>query len=421
MTEIAQNIQHKTFENGLTLITESMPWLESAAFALSVPGGCRVDPEEKLGLANFTCDMVQRGCGDRSSRKFLEDLERLGTDISASVSNSHTSYGASMPARSIHDALGIVNDLVRTPHLPESQLDDGRMVCFQEIRAIEDDLAQKTMIELRRRRYADPFGRSSTGSYETVGSITQQDVASYFQQHYNPNGVILAIAGNVDFQKISERVGELFGDWKPIDRAPINEKPADGGNFHIHHESNQTHIGLAFPSIPYNDPNYFLARGSVGVLSDGMSSRLFTEVREKRGLCYTVYASMHSMKDRGSVVVYAGTSADRAQETLDVTVDELMRLSQGIDQNELDRLKVSIRSSLVMQQESSRSRAASIAGDWHHLGKIRTLDEITDIVNGLTVEKINEYVAANPPRDFNLVSLGPNPLEEPSGVSTTSA
>ena len=159
----------------------------------------------------------------------------------------------------------------------------------------------------------------------------------------------------------------------------------------------------------------------MGVLSDGMSSRLFTEVREKRGLCYTVYASMHSMKERGSIIVYAGTSADRAQETLDVTVAEIQRLSRGIQQSELDRLKVSIRSSLVMQQESSRSRAASMAGDWFHLGRVRTLEELTQIINSLTVQEINHYLAEHPPQNFKLVSLGPTPLEEPSGVSTASA
>ena len=326
-----------------------------------------------------------------------------------------------MPSSSLSGVLPIVRDLVRQPHLPETLIDEGRMVCLQEIRAIEDDLAQKTMIELRRRRYPNPYGRASTGSYESVASINQDDIQNFFKSRYSPNGMVLSVAGNVDFEKVSAQVQELFGDWQADEPAGVVESPAEAGNLHIQHDSNQTHIGLAYPSVPYSDPNYFLARGSVGVLSDGMSSRLFSEVREKRGLCYTVYASMHSMKDCGSIVVYAGTSAERAQETLDVTVHELLRLSEGIEESELDRLKVSIRSSLVMQQESSRSRAASIAGDWYHLGKIRTLDEITSIVNGLTVKKINDYVAANPPRDFNLVSLGPNPLEEPRGVSSTSA
>lgn len=421
MPKIAQNIRFHTFENGLTLITESMPWLESAAFAVSIPSGCKVDPAEKIGLGNFTCEMIQRGCGERSSRQYVEDLERLGTDISSSVSISHTSFGAAMPAKSMDKTISIFADLVRRPHLPKDQLEDGRNVCLQEVAAIEDDLAQKTMNELRRRRYPDPLGRNSSGTLESVSSITLGDIQQYFDEHYQPNGMILAIAGNVDFDHLCKQVELNLGDWKSKERAIITESPVIGGNFHIQHDSNQTHIGLAYPSVPYSDPNYFLARGAVGVLSDGMSSRLFTEVREKRGLCYTVYASMHTMKDRGSIFVYAGTSAERAQETLDVTVDELQRLSKGITQNELDRLKVSIRSSLVMQQESSRSRAASIAGDYFHLGKVRTLDEVTDIINSLTVERINEYVAANPARDFNLVSLGQNQLEEPSGVSATSA
>lgn len=403
------------------MITESMPWLESAAFAVSIPSGCKVEPSEKIGLGNFTCEMIQRGCGTRSSRQYVEDLERLGTDISTSVSISHTSFGAAMPAKSMDKTLSIFADLIRRPHLPKEQFEDGRNVCLQEVAAIEDDLAQKTMNELRRRRYPEPLGRNSTGTFESVSSITMDDVQAYFKEHYQPNGVILAVAGNVDFDNLCQQVESSFGDWKSKERSVVVESPAIGGNFHIQHDSNQTHIGLAYPSIPYSDPNYFLARGSVGVLSDGMSSRLFTEVREKRGLCYTVYASMHTMKDRGSIFVYAGTSAERAQETLDVTVAELHRLTQGITQSELDRLKVSIRSSLVMQQESSRSRAASIAGDYFHLGKVRTLDEVTDIINGLTVERINEYIAANPPCDFNLVSLGQNQLEEPSGVSATSA
>lgn len=421
MSEIKQNIQQHTFENGLTLLTESMPWLESAAFAVSIPGGCKVDPAGKNGLANLTCEMIERGCGSRSSRQYVEDLERLGTDFGTSVSNSHTSVGAAMPAKSVPGALEILADLIQRPHLQSEQLEDGRLVCLQEIRAIDDDLAQKTMLELRRRFYPEPYGRNAAGTLESVGSLTIEDIHGYFERYFQPDGMILSVAGNIEFDGVCQQVEKLFGSMKPNPLGEIPLTPAEGGNHHILHDSNQTHIGLAYPSVPYGDPDYFLARGSVGVLSDGMSSRLFTEVREKRGLCYAVYASMHSMKDRGSVIVYAGTSADRAQETLDVTVAELNRLTEGITEDELERLKVSIRSTLVMQQESSRSRAASIAGDYYHLGRVRSLDELTELITGLSVERINSYVAANPPRDFCLVTLGPTALEEPHGVSTASA
>src|SRR5207244_406201 len=151
----------------------------------------------------------------------------------------------------------------------------------------------------------------------------------------------------------------------------------------------------------------------VGVLSGGMSSRLFTEVREKRGLCYTVFASQHTHRDRACVLCYAGTSAERAQETLDVTLGELTKISQGILPEELTRLKARVKSGLIMQGESSSARSGSIARDWYHLGHARTLADIGQLVDALTVESINEYLKANPPKDFTVVTLGPNPLKVP--------
>ena len=162
-------------------------------------------------------------------------------------------------------------------------------------------------------------------------------------------------------------------------------------------------------------------RGAVGILSDGMSSRLFTELREKRGLCYAVFASLHSVLNQACIVSYVGTGADRAQESLDALVEQLVQLRQGVSQAELDRLKVQIRSSLVMQQESSRARAGSIAGDWFHLGRARTLAEVNDLINELSVERINQFVREHPLQDFNLVTLGPEPLELNHAVSSASA
>jgi predicted Zn-dependent peptidase len=185
---------------------------------------------------------------------------------------------------------------------------------------------------------------------------------------------------------------------------------------HIPYQSSQSHVGIAYPSIPYKHPDYFQAWAAVGVLSSGSSSRLFTEVRERRGLCYTVHASLHTQRDRASVLCYAGTTAERAQETLDVTVSELLRLGEGIEQSELNRLKARIKSSLIMQQESTSARSGALARDWYHLGRARTLDEVSELVDGLTAETINRYLQANPPHDLMVVTLGPQPLEVPSAI-----
>jgi len=414
---VTQTIFTHQFDNGLVLLAEPMEWLESAAFSLLVPAGCNQDPADRLGLANFVCEMVQRGCGERDSRQFVSDLEMLGADVSASVSNAHSSFSGAMPADSLYEALSIYADVVRRPHLPADQLEDARMVCFQEIRSIDDDLPQKVFQELRLLQYGIPYGRSAPGTIDSVQRVSLDDIRQYFEQVFRPNRAILSVAGKVDWPRLLEHAGKLFDDWPAGEMAELEEVPASENRRHMPHESSQTHIGVAFPSVPYSHQDYFQARGAVGVLSDGMSSRLFTEVREKRGLCYAVYATCHSLRDRGSVLCYAGTTTDRAQETLDVFVSELVRLGDGIEADELERLKAKIKSGLIMQQESSPARSGAIAADWYHRGRVHTVEELGRIIDGLTCDSINDYLASHPPGEFSVVTLGAKELEKPSEVS----
>ena len=407
---MTQKIHTHPLPSGLTLVAEEMPWLESAAFALLVPAGCCYEPADKLGLASLTCEMAQRGAGERDSRRFLADLENLGAETSASVSIAHTSVGGSMPAESLPQVLGLFADLVQRPHLPEDQLEDARLGCLQEIRAVEDDLAQKTMQQLRLRHYAAPWGRSSQGAEPTVSGLAMADVQRHFQTHYSPKNAILSVAGKIDWPRLLDDVQRLFGEWQAAAAAGVQETPADRSYLHIPTESSQTHIGIATDAVPYSNADYFQIRGAVGVLSDGMSSRLFTEVREKRGLVYTVYAMCHSLKDRGAILAYAGTTAERAQETLDVMLAELTGLYRGITSDEIDRLKGRIKRALIIQQESSPSRAGSIALDWYYLSRIRTMAELSGIIDGLTAESINRYLAANAPRAFSVVTIGQQQL-----------
>ena len=406
-----EQIFHHTYGNGLTLVAQPMPWLQSAAFSIAVPAGCRLDPNEKIGTANFVCEMVQRGCASYNSREFIEALESLGVDYNSSASLYNTNFGGAMQSSQLHDALAIYADVLQRPVFPADQLEDGRMVCYQEIAALGDDLAQRTIRHLRLKHYGATDGRNCEGTMESVAALTLDDLKQFYEKCYRPNGLIIACAGNLDFESLKSHVGELFDGWDPKPDPEIAVAPAEHGVHHIEHQSEQTHIALGYPGVPYNHPDYYLNRGAIGVLSGGMSSRLFTEVREKRGLCYTVFASGSSLKDKGAVICYSGTSNDRAQETLDVIHSELKRLAEGIEEDELRRLKVQVRTGLIMQQESCRGRAGSIAGDWLHLGRVKLIDEINEQVNGLTVESINEYLAANPPANFDVVTLGPTPLK----------
>lgn len=401
----------------MVLVAEPMPWLESVAFALLTPAGCAVDPADRLGLANFTSEMVQRGCGERDSRKFLEDLELLGADYSSAVSISHSSFSAAMPAENLTGVLPIFADMVLRPLLPEDQLEAARLVCMQDVRAMEDDVVQLVREELRLRRYGEPLGRANHGRIETLEAITIDDVRRCFQQNYQPSDAILSVAGKFDWPALRDQVESLFGDWRPVDAPPLQVHPPLLGHRHLQHDTSQTHIGVSFASVPYRHADYYQARGAIGVLSDGASSRLFTEIREERGLVYSVHASCHSLREQGAVFCYAGTSSQRAQETLDVLLAELNRIRQGVQADELDRLKAQFKTSLVLQQESSRARAAVMAGDWYHLQRVRTLEEVQRVVSGITRETVNAYLAALPPFDFSIVTLGNQELEIPVAVS----
>ena len=238
-----------------------------------------------------------------------------------------------------------------------------------------------------------------------------ENIQNHVKNFYVPDQAILSIAGKIDFNEVQNMVDELFGSWQGTVQQELTEQPPAEGHHHIEHDSSQTQIGIVFPSVPYSHPDYFLARSAIGVLSDGMSSRLFTEVREKRGLCYTVYAMCHTIKDYGCVLAYAGTTTERAQETLDVMLQEIRRLGEGIHDDELQRLKARIKTGLIMQQESSSSRSISMASDWHLLGRVRTLDELSTLLDEINSNSINDYLASNPPKQFKIVTLGQKALD----------
>jgi len=411
---VTQKIHNHSLANGLTLVAEEMPWLESAAFALLVPAGCAYEPADKLGLAALTCEMAQRGAGERDSRQFLADLENLGADTSASVSIGHTSVGGAMPAESLPQVLSIFADLVQRPHLPADQLEDARLGCLQEVKAIEDDLAQKTMQQLRLSHYAQPWGRSSQGTEATVSSLAIADVRRHFEQLYSPRQAILSVAGKINWPKLRDDVERLLGGWRAGAAALTKEAPPSRNYHHTSADSNQTHIGIAIDAVPYSHRDYFQIRGAVGVLSDGMSSRLFTEVREKRGLVYSVHAMCHSLRDRGAILSYAAATAGRAQEALDVMLAELKGLYEGITADEIDRLKGRIKRALIIQQESSPSRAGSIALDWYYLNRVRTMAELSQIIDNLSAESINAYLGANRPKQFTIATVGRDKLQVPA-------
>ena len=202
--------------------------------------------------------MALRGAGPRDSRQFVLDLDNLGVERSESVSDSHTSYSGATVAENLPAALAIYADVLRRPHLPADQLEAGRLAMLQELRAVEDEPAQKVMIELRRRHYPEPWGRPAQGEQKALEAIAIDDIRGYFRRYYRPNGTILGVAGRVDWQRLKDLVGELLGDWqpRPARRRSRNRRRAAATNTSPTIR-NQTQIGIAYPSVPYRIPTTF--------------------------------------------------------------------------------------------------------------------------------------------------------------------
>ncbi len=413
---MAETARVHQLSNGLTLVAESMPWLRSAAFTILLPAGTSREPEGLQGLCGMTVELAQRGAGDRDSRGIIEALDHMGVERSCAASTFHTSFSVAMVAEALPETLSIYADIVRRPHLPEDELEESRQTAMQELMSLEDDPSQKVFTELKKLRYGSIHGRSPYGAMEGIEKVSHADIKKFLKAHYIPNEAILAVAGNFDWDKLCREVDRLFGDWKP--GKPLAKEPVEVKTIkqHIEHESSQTHIALAYSCVPYPHPDYYESRGLISVLSDGMSSRLFTEVREKRGLVYAVSASSQTIGDKGSVLTYAGTTGGRAQETLDVTLETIKSLNNGISEGELARLKARVKSSLVMEQESSSSRSSQVASDWFYLKRVVPRQEVIDKIASLSCESLLKHHREYPPSGWSLVSMGPESVELPDGI-----
>jgi len=338
-------------------------------------------------------------------------MDNLGLDSSESVGSIHMRFWGATVARNLPAALAIYADILLRPHLPQDELDAVRSLAPQDIRSLEDEPRSKVLVELRKRHYPAPLGNDHRGTAEGVSALTIDDIKDRHKRLFRPGGAILSVAGNVEWAPLRDQVERLFGAWEGDAPAPPTPGRRGEKRAHVAKDLAQTQIAAAYASVPVGDPDYYAAMGAVHVLSGGMSARLFTEVREKRALCYSVWASYQTFKDRASVICYAGTTNERAQETLDVLLRELRRLPEGVEPEEVERVQAGLKSSLIMQQESSSARALAMASDWYNLGRVRSFDEIQAAVNGLSPQSILAHVRRLPPRDFTIVTLGPKVLE----------
>jgi predicted Zn-dependent peptidase len=368
------------------------------AFQLLVPAGAVGDPEGLEGASTLLEGWLWKGAGELDARGLAQALDALGVRRTSGAGLEYTAFAASFLPEVLEEVFRLYALLLTRPRLPEEGFEAVRSVALQSLLSQEDQPARRLFSELRRRVFLSPHGRDPLGREEDLKRATPKALREDFGRRYTPRGAILAVAGGVSWER-------LLGALEPLALWEGEEAPypppllASPERFALRRPTAQVQIGLAYPDVGPEDPGFYAARLALEVLSGGMSSRLFTEVREKRGLVYAVSAFPAGVKGQGLLMAYAGTTKDRAKETLAVMLQEMERLAEGVTEEELARAKVGLRTALVMGDESIRTRASSMARDLYMLGRVRPLAEIEARVEGTTLEEVNAFLRAHPYRD----------------------
>jgi predicted Zn-dependent peptidase len=284
----------------------------------------------------------------------------------------------------------------------------SRQLATGELQGLNDDPRQKTMVLLYEKFYPDPFGRPAVGKLDQLQTLPFEKTATIAKKMFDPSRTLFSISGNYDFDAVCKQIESLFDTQHNHGLNPQKPFFKEKNYSHFPSEGAQVHIGLMTPTPTMASEGYYELAAAVSILSGSMSSRLFTEVREKRGLCYAVGASYKTLKDYAGVSCYAGTTPDKAQQTLDVILKQFRALKEGITEDELQRAKVGLKTSLIMQSESSSARSSGIAADYFLLGRVRDLVEIREKIEALTVDSVLGYLNKHPFKDFTAVTIGPN-------------
>ena len=335
MRKVKHPIFTHTYPNGLVLVAEPIGELQSAAFSLLVPAGCIYDPADRAGLSSFTCEMALRGAGDRDSRQFILDLDNLGVERSEIGLQQPYQLQRGNAGRELAPSAGHLCRRLAAAALARRPV--GGQPAGDAARASRG--RGRALAKGDDRASAAALSRSPGAGRRTAGRRRSPPrrpptSARFFHRRYQPRGAILG-GGRPHGVGAAERArsASCWAIGRPARTTASRNRPAASATPTSPTIRTRRRSASPIPSVPYRDPDYFQAWGAVGVLSGGMSARLFTEVRERRGLCYSVYATLHTLFHRGAVFCYAGTGADRAQETLDVTLAELRRLARGHRRN----------------------------------------------------------------------------------------
>ncbi len=388
-------VQTHHLKNGFRIVTENMPGLKSASIGIWINAGGRHERIEQNGIAHFLEHMAFKGTSRRSSVQIAEAIEDVGGYINAYTSREMTAYYARVLAGDVSLALDVVSDIVLNPIFDPAEIEVERGVILSEIGQALDTPDDIIFDWLQEVSYPDqPLGRSILGPEERVTNFQKWDLSTFVSENYGANQMILAAAGAVDHDKIVLQCEEIFGDLVARKQSPVLPGYFQGGEIRQVKDLEQAHFALAFESPNYKNPDIYTAQVFATAFGGGMSSRLFQEIREKRGLCYSIFASVGAYCDTGTLTMYAGTSGDKVSELANITMDELKRAADDMGEAEVARARAQMKAGLLMGLESPSSRAERLARMVAIWDRIPSLDEIVAQIDGVTTETVRNFAGS---------------------------
>lgn len=373
-----------TLANGMRVVTHTMPHLETVSLGVWVDAGSRYETPELNGVAHMLEHMAFKGTTRRTARMIVEEIESVGGHLNAYTSREQTAYCAKVLKEDVELALDILADILQHSLFDEEELARERTVVLQEIAQVNDTPDDLIFDRFQETAFPDqPLGRSILGRAPLVAAMARETLAAYMGSHYDAPRMVLAAAGRLEHERIVDVAARLF-DSVPRDHERALE-PARyvGGDRRERRELEQVHFLLGFNGVPYHDEAYFAHQVLSALLGGGMSSRLFQEVREKRGLAYSVYSFTASYLDAGIFGVYAGTGAGELADLVPVVCDEIREVATAVREDELLRARAQMKAGLLMALESPSARCEQLARQLMIFGRVLPTEELIEKIEAV--------------------------------------
>ncbi|HEY2010334.1 MAG TPA: pitrilysin family protein [Rhizomicrobium sp.] len=380
--------------NGLTVVTDPMPGLESAAVGIWVNTGSRNERPEEMGVSHMLEHMAFKGTATRSARAIAEEIEAVGGILNAYTGREQTAFHARILKNDVPLALDIIADILTSPSFEQAELERERQVVLQELGQARDTPDDIVFDHLQSAIFKDqPLGWPILGEEATVNAFSRQMLKDYMASQYRLEGMTLVASGAVEHDAILKLAQEKCAGLNPGTVQPCAPAHYVGGDFRAVEDLEQAHVAYAFPGLSNPDADYFVAQVYATALGGGTSSRLFQEVREKRGLCYSVYAFSNGFQDSGFLGIYAGTGENEAAELSAVIAGEMQAMTTNLTEGEVARARAQLKVSLLMGMERPGTRAEQIAGQLFALGRVQSAAEIVAQLDAIDVAAVKAYAA----------------------------